>query len=93
MSQSLEPFLELTTYVVNAKVVQRLGNLYLFLGVKESIRKLFSFTKCALDNLYTRGQRYVQKMPVLSSPTKARDIAQEISNRLVWIPAWDMRVL
>ena len=43
------------THVVHTEVIESLGNLNLLLGIKESIGKLFTLTKCALDNLETRN--------------------------------------
>lgn len=43
------------THVVNAEVVQGLGDLNLLLSVKECIGELFAFSQSTLDDLETRN--------------------------------------
>jgi hypothetical protein len=42
------------THVVNAEIIQSLGNLNLLLGVEESIGKLFTLSQRTLNDLETR---------------------------------------
>ena len=55
ISRSHEYVIQFVTHIVNSKIIQRLGNLNLLLGVEEGIGKLFALSQSAFDDLEVRN--------------------------------------